>query len=73
MAAACADTLSVATFSSGLNYAMGHLTSREDNHGNRVRIGSSIVSTVTLDEVVRRFGVAPDVVKKDVKGAEAWC
>lgn len=70
VAAACADTLSVAAFSPGMNCATGHLASGIDHHGNRIRNGSGIVSTVTLDEVVRRYGVAPDVVKIDVEGAE---
>lgn len=70
VSAAVADALSVATFSPGVNYAEGHLSSEcgplEGNSGN----SATIVPTVTLDDVVRKLDVIPDVIKIDVEGAE---
>jgi len=70
ISAAVADELSVATFSPGVNYAEGHLSSEccqlEVNSGNR----ATVAPTVTLDAVVGKLGVIPDVIKIDVEGSE---
>ena len=67
ISAACAETLSLATFSACDNYAEGFL------EANRLieEVGeASLVPTVTLDMVVRQLGICPDVIKVDVEGAE---
>lgn len=53
---------SILRFSAGQNSAMGHL----DPSG----AGDILVPTVTLDDIVKELGVAPDVMKIDVEGAE---
>jgi FkbM family methyltransferase len=67
---ACADTLSVLGFSSGVNYAQGHLVSENENEEKGVRNNAAIVPTVTVDAVVKQLGFSPDVIKIDVEGAE---
>lgn len=70
LAAACADEISFAGFCSGTNHATGSLTS--DPAGGNIDGDGEItfVSTVTVDSVVQKLGVIPDVIKIDVEGAE---
>jgi FkbM family methyltransferase len=70
LTAACADSVSISTFSAGESYAEGHLAGDDDSAGRGVGATRSIVPTVTVDAVVRQFGVSPDVMKIDVEGAE---
>lgn len=69
VSAACSDTVSLATFSLGQNYAMGCLA---DNHGegNEGKKELFLVPTVTVDAMVQQLGISPDVIKVDVEGAE---
>lgn len=53
---------SILPFSAGQNSAMGHL----DPSGG----GDILVPTATLDDIAKRLGVMPDVLKIDVEGAE---
>jgi FkbM family methyltransferase len=68
--AACSDTLSLVAFSSGVNYAMGHLADEKDRWTKGTKADVTLVPTVTVDVVVQQLGVAPDVIKIDVEGAE---
>lgn len=69
ISAACSDTLSLTTFSAGLNFATGHVT-------NNIHLKNGAneplfpVPTVTVDAIVQQLGVSPDVIKIDVEGAE---
>ncbi len=69
VSAACSDTVSLATFSLGLNYATGYLA---DNHGERNEGKKELflVPTVTVDAMVQQLEISPDVIKLDVEGAE---
>ena len=62
--AACTDTLSLAIFSAGVNCATGHL-GEESGSDNKFP-----VMTISVDEVVDRLGISPNVIKIDVEGAE---
>lgn len=64
--AACSDSVSLARFSAGLNFAMGHL----DTHPGNCTTEKFPILSVTVDEVVQKMGVYPDVMKIDVEGAE---
>ena len=66
--AACSDTMSLAVFSSGKNFAEGHLADARDKNGVHDR--RFLVPTITIDEVVRKLRISPDVIKIDVEGAE---
>jgi len=68
--AACADSLSLSAFSSGINYSEGHLVGENANKGKGFRNVVSVVPTVTVDAVVKELDVFPDVIKIDVEGAE---
>ena len=48
-------------FQEGANCALGHLATN----------GQQPVATITLDDFVGKYAVAPDVIKIDVEGAEA--
>jgi len=66
--AACAETMSLAVFSSGKNFAEGHLA---DEHTENVADDRRfLVPTVTIDEIARKLKISPDVMKIDVEGAE---
>jgi FkbM family methyltransferase len=69
VSAACSDTVSLATFSLGQNYAMGSLVDNdgERNEGKKELL---LVPTVTVDAMVKQLRISPDVVKVDVEGAE---
>jgi FkbM family methyltransferase len=67
ISAACSDTLSLAAFSRGDNYATGFL---EVNGLKRNENEAFLVPTVTIDIAVRQLGTYPDVIKVDVEGAE---
>jgi FkbM family methyltransferase len=62
---ACSDKISLASFSSGQNTAMGHL--KDDKTLSK---DLTLVSTVTLDAVSDKLAIIPNVVKVDVEGAE---
>lgn len=61
---ACSDTLSFQVFSAGRNFAEGHLGEDNGTHN------TFPVLTVSVDNVVQRLGVYPNVIKIDVEGAE---
>ena len=61
---ACSDSLSLQVFSAGRNFAEGHLGEDDGNHN------TFPVLTVSVDNVVQRLGVYPNVIKIDVEGAE---
>jgi len=69
ISAACSDSESLTSFSSGKNCAEGYITSSmppEPAKSARV----SLVPTVTIDTVARQLGILPDLIKIDVEGAE---
>jgi FkbM family methyltransferase len=64
---ACAECSSIEEFVIGADCATGHLANRpvqrrDDN--------TLIVATAAVDDVVREYGLIPDVIKVDVEGAE---
>jgi FkbM family methyltransferase len=63
--AACSDAVSLTTFSSGINYASGSI-----GETDTAREGQRPVPTVSVDAVVEKTGISPDVIKIDVEGAE---
>lgn len=69
ISAACSDRLTIASFSLGDNYALGHL-GQGGNQGKYNPKNTAVVPTVTVDEVVKLTSVSPDVLKIDVEGAE---
>jgi len=69
ISAACSDTLSLAIFSAGKNYAEGHI--RTGNFADAASCEKvSLVPTVTIDDVSRQLSMLPHVIKIDVEGAE---
>jgi FkbM family methyltransferase len=69
ISAACSDSETLTSFSSGKNCAEGYITSgglSEPAGGETV----SLVPTVTIDVVARQLGILPDLMKIDVEGAE---
>ena len=62
---ACSNENGIARFSLGPNSAMGGLIS--DDAANA---GDILVPTVTMDKIAEELGIAPDVLKIDVEGAE---
>jgi FkbM family methyltransferase len=66
---ACSDSLSLAAFSLGPNFATGSLANlrHEENSSERALF---LVPTVTVDAIVQRLGTCPDVIEVDVEGAE---
>ena len=66
---ACSDSLSLAAFSLGQNFATGSLANRR-HEGNNSESASFLVPTVTVDAIVQQLGTCPDVIKVDVEGAE---
>lgn len=68
--AACSDEISLASFSTGQNNAMGHLTDGNNSNDEMSAKNLMIVPTVNLDAVAERLGVVPNVLKIDVEGAE---
>jgi FkbM family methyltransferase len=70
VAAACSDAPALATFSSGPNFATGHLVAHAQ-WKDGTQEGTFPVATVTVDAIVQQLGVSPDVIKIDVEGAEA--
>ena len=69
ISAACSDTLSLATFANGENFATGSLTNHQQEETSSERV-SCIVPTVTVDAIVQQLGTYPDAIKVDVEGAE---
>lgn len=67
--AACSDRTSVALFRVGDNCALGHLENGQ-NHRGELLANTTIVSTVTIDDLVNHTGILPDLIKVDVEGAE---
>ncbi len=68
---ACSNRLDIANFSMGENCAAGHLEG--NTMAGETRWGMNrmtFLSTVTVDHVVKHTGIAPDVLKIDVEGAE---
>ena len=65
ISAACSDSISLASFSSGENFAMGHIAG-----DNIPKENIQIVPTVSVDAVAQKTGISPDVMKIDVEGAE---
>jgi FkbM family methyltransferase len=65
ISAACSDSVALAMFTAGENNAMGHLAG--NGGGGAI---STLVPTVSVDAVVQTTGIAPDVMKIDVEGAE---
>jgi FkbM family methyltransferase len=63
---ACAERSFLAPFVAGADCATGHLKSSVQPDDGR----SEFVATIAVDEVVRKSGVIPDVLKVDVEGAE---
>lgn len=68
--AACSKELSLATFSSGENYATGRLAAPSTGSSPRAPGALSVVPTVTVDHIVKVFGRVPNLMKIDVEGAE---
>ncbi len=62
--AACSDAISLETFSAGRNFSEGHLGEDKESYSR------DPVPTVSVDEVARRAGVWPHVIKIDVEGGE---
>ncbi|HVH55957.1 MAG TPA: FkbM family methyltransferase [Vicinamibacterales bacterium] len=63
--AACSDRSGLSRFVPGVDCAEGRLIADASPAAN-----VEYVSTVTIDEIVRQSGFAPDVLKIDVEGAE---
>lgn len=59
---ACSDENSIVSFSTGDNIAMGHI--------DKEAAGEMPVPSITLDEVSKRTGLMPNIIKIDVEGAE---
>lgn len=70
VAAACSDQSALASFSSGSNFATGHLETASYLRGQPDSGRWNLVLTVTVDNVANRIGASPDVLKIDVEGAE---
>lgn len=71
--AACSNQLAIAGFSLGENCAVGHLALNQVDHhqpGADNSRNTVVVTTVTVDELVRYTNVFPNVLKIDVEGAE---
>ena len=69
ISAACSDSETLASFSSGKNCAEGYISNIELSgpaSGEKV----SLVPTITLDAVARHLDVLPNLMKIDVEGAE---
>jgi FkbM family methyltransferase len=62
---ACCERFSLRPFSTGINYATGHITAQDDDEGKL-----TLVPTVTVDIIVEALDLIPDVMKIDVEGAE---
>ncbi|RII27771.1 MAG: hypothetical protein CXR31_05970 [Geobacter sp.] len=65
IAAACSESLSLALFSSGENFATGHIDGSAVTQEN-----TFLVPTLSVDAVVKKTGVSPNAMKIDVEGAE---
>lgn len=63
VSAACSDSLSLAFFSSGENFATGHIDGGTQEN-------TLLVPTLSVDAVAQKTGVSPNVMKIDVEGAE---
>jgi FkbM family methyltransferase len=66
---ACADSISLASFASGKNYATGSLSTSSSLNQNTGR-NNCVVPVVTVDALAEVMGNPPDVIKIDVEGAE---
>lgn len=64
---AVADHVGEARFDAGANPAEGHLAGIRDGDGSRT---GPMVPVTTLDALVERTALAPNVVKMDIEGAE---
>jgi FkbM family methyltransferase len=69
ISAACSDSLSLTSFSSGKNCAEGHIVGTMTSELD-AREYVSHVPTVTIDAVAKHLELYPDVLKIDVEGAE---
>ena len=68
---ACADRDAIELFVDGENNALGRLAGNDlMNEPGSKRPETTLVSTVTLDSVVEKLQISPDVIKIDVEGAE---
>jgi FkbM family methyltransferase len=67
---ACSDTLSLSDFLLETDCGLGHLDDGGAGRPVAIHNGRTLVPTVTVDGVVERLGVAPDVMKIDAEGAE---
>jgi FkbM family methyltransferase len=65
---ACSDSSGEAMFHEGANTALGRLASRPPIEA--INLKAHEVVTSTLDDIVRRRGLQPDMIKIDVEGAE---
>ncbi len=70
LAAACSDAPTLASFSAGPNFGEGHLDAGDSSASGAASGTWTLVPTVTVDSVVARIGIAPDIMKIDVEGAE---
>jgi FkbM family methyltransferase len=64
--AACAERAGVGRFVQGTDCAEGHLVAGSSSDAR----GIDYVATITVDQIVRESGLAPDLLKVDVEGAE---
>lgn len=67
--AACSDTLSLAVFSDGENFATGYLKNCHPGESG-MEGASNLVPTVTIDAIAQQLGIFPNAIKVDVEGAE---
>ncbi|HEY3350319.1 MAG TPA: FkbM family methyltransferase [Thermoanaerobaculia bacterium] len=70
VAAACSNSLALANFSAGSNFATGYLEPTSELESLPDPSRWTLVPTVTVDGVAVRIGASPDVIKIDVEGAE---
>ncbi len=70
IAAACSDEITLAHFHDRGNASEGHLTFGPGGAPGTMQTTTALVPAVTVDMIVDRLGVAPDVIKLDVEGAE---
>ena len=66
--AACSDSVSLELFATGENNATGHLAGERRDGGSGGSV--SLVPTLSVDAVVQKMDVTPNVMKIDVEGAE---
>ncbi|HOE18430.1 MAG TPA: FkbM family methyltransferase [Syntrophorhabdaceae bacterium] len=64
LSVACSDRMSLKFFTAGKNFAEGHIVEKDDTSG------AQPIPAISVDEVVRKTGCCPDVIKIDVEGVE---